>query len=106
MFNVCASAASSVENRFCSNLRPSVVEKVLSFSFRYRDGCFLIATLKPTRPFRAELLTVTYNNLPGTVCECSIALISLCMRVSYGANTNRLIVSRVSILMFFSASAT
>ncbi|KAJ5453399.1 uncharacterized protein N7458_004355 [Penicillium daleae] len=40
MFNVCAIAASSAENGFCSDLAPNVTEKVFSFNFRYRGGCF------------------------------------------------------------------
>jgi hypothetical protein len=35
VFNMCAIAASSPKYRFCSNLTPSVKEKVFSFSFLY-----------------------------------------------------------------------
>ncbi|KAJ5611417.1 hypothetical protein N7510_008136 [Penicillium lagena] len=90
MFNVCAIAASSAENGFFSDLAPNVPEKVFSFSFRYRGSCFLIATPNHTSPFRAELLTATCIDPPGTICEPGIASTSVCMRVSYGANGKRI----------------
>jgi hypothetical protein len=103
---VYAIAASSAENRFCSNLAPNITKKLFSFSFRYRGSYFSIATPNPTSSFRAELLTATYINPPSIVGESGVALILICMRVSYSANVNGVIVSSVSILMFFRASAT
>ena len=106
MSNACAIAASSPEYGLCSALAPSVTEEVFSFSFRYRGGCFPIATPNPTSPFRAELLTAACIVPPGAACEFAIASTSACMRVSQGANVNGWMVSNVSILMLCSASAT
>jgi hypothetical protein len=106
MFNVCAIAASSAENGFCSDLAPNVTKKLFSFSFRYRGGCFSITPPNPTSSFRAELLTATCIDPPGIVGESGIASTPVCMRVSYGANVNEVMVSSVSISMFLSASAT
>lgn len=106
MLNVYAIAASSVENGFCFALIPNITERVFSFSFRYRGGCLSIATLNPMSSFRAELLVAICINPPGTVGDCRVALMLAYTRISYGANVNRLMVSSVSILMFFSVSAT
>ena len=40
IFNACAIAASSSKYGFCSNLAPSVIEKIFSLSFLYLGGCF------------------------------------------------------------------
>jgi hypothetical protein len=103
---VCAITTSSAENRFCSDLAPNITKKLFSFSFRYRGSYFSIATLNPTSSFRAELLTATYIDPPGIVGESGVALAPIYIRVSYSANVNGVIVSSVSILMFFRASAT
>jgi hypothetical protein len=106
MSNIYAIAASSPEYRLCSALAPSVTEEVFSFSFQYCGGCFLIATLNPINPFRAELLTAACIILPSIVYKSAITLTLACMHISQGANINRWIVSNISILMLFSASAT
>jgi hypothetical protein len=103
---VCAITASSAENRFCSNLAPNITKKLFSFSFRYRGSYFSITTPNPTSSFYAELLTATYINPPGIVGKSGVALIPIYIRVSYSANVNGVIVSSISILIFFRASTT
>jgi hypothetical protein len=49
---------------------------------------------------------VIYINPLGAVYGSGMALTLVCIHVSHGANVNGLIVSSVSILMFFSVSAT
>lgn len=106
MFNVCAIAASSAENGFCSNLAPNVTEKVFSFGFRYRGGYFSIATLNPTSSFRAELLIVICIDPPSLASDSGIVLALVYTRASHSASVNGLMVSSVSMSMLFSASAT
>jgi hypothetical protein len=57
MPNARSIAASSPEYGFCSDLGPSVEEKVPSFGLLYTDGGSVAAPPTPTRSFRAELLT-------------------------------------------------
>ncbi len=57
MPNARSITASSPENGFCSDLGPSVKEKVPSFGLLYTDAGNIAAPPTPTRPFRAELLT-------------------------------------------------
>jgi hypothetical protein len=73
VFNAYAIAANSPEYRFCSVLTPSVTEKVFSLGFRYRGGCFSIATPNPTILFRAELLTAIRITPPASVCVSGIS---------------------------------
>lgn len=53
-------AVSSLEYRFCSNLSPSVEEKVPSFRLPYTDASSITAPPTLTRLFRAELLTAMH----------------------------------------------
>ena len=65
MLNACAIAASSSKYGFCSNLTPSMKEKVFSFSFVYWGGLLWIAPPNPTISFCAELLTAICIDLPA-----------------------------------------
>ena len=55
--NARSTAASSLEYRFCSDLGPSVKEKVPSFGHLYTDAGSIAAPPTPTRLFRTKLLT-------------------------------------------------
>lgn len=75
VFSACNIAASSPEYGFCSALAPSVTERVFSLGFRYRGGCFSIASPNPTISLRAELLTAIRMTPPASVrdddlCVC------------------------------------
>lgn len=106
MLNAYAIAPNSLEYGFYSALAPSVMAKVFSLGFRYRGGYFSIATPNPTILFRAELLTAIRMTSPASVYVSGDSWLSLCIRSSYGANINGLMVSSVSISIPFSVSAT
>jgi hypothetical protein len=106
VLNAYAIAASFPKYRFCSNLMPSVKEKVFSFSFLYRGGLFWIALLHSTTLLRAELLIVIYIDPPVSVCVSGVLPLSVCTRSFYGASVNGLMVFSVSISISFSASTT
>ncbi len=58
--NACSIAISSLEYRFCSDLGPSVKEKVLSFGLPNTAAGSIVALLTPTKLFLAKLLTAIY----------------------------------------------
>ena len=106
IFNACAIAASSSKYGFCSNLAPSVIEKIFSLSFLYLGGCFWITPPNPTTLFHAKLLTAICIDPPASACDSRVCPISACSHSSHDANVNGLIVSSISISIVFSTSAT
>jgi hypothetical protein len=104
VLNACAIAASSPKYGFCSSLTPSMIEKVFSLGFLYWGGILWTIPLYPTTSFRAKLLTAICIDPPVFVCFSGVSLVTVCTHSSYGASVKGLMVSSISILMFFSAS--
>lgn len=59
----------------------------------------------PTILFHAELLTMICMDLLVSIYNSKVSLISVYTHFSYSANINELIISSVSISIFFSTSA-
>jgi hypothetical protein len=101
-----AIAASSPEYGFCSDLMPSVEEKVTSLELSCTDADNWTAPPTPTTSFRAELLTAMRTAHLASACLAAVLSVTVCTRFSHGANVNGLMVSNSSIAMSLSASAT
>jgi hypothetical protein len=101
-----AVAASSPESGFCSDLIPSVDEKVPSFGSPRPGTGNWTTPPTPTTSFRAELLTAMRTAQAASACQTAVSLVMVCTCFSYGANVNGLIVSNSSISMSLKKSAT
>ena len=103
----CAIAANSLEYGFCSDLTPSVEEKVSMSELPCTDSASWIAPLTPTLPFLAELLTAMRTAHPCSVsARVIVSSVIVCAHFSHGAKVNGLIVSKSSIAISLTASAT
>jgi hypothetical protein len=85
-----AIAATCSEYRFCSDLMPSVEEKVPSLEPPYTNSDNRIAPPIPTTSFRAELLTAMRIAQPVSACLATDSSAMVCTRFSHGANVNGL----------------
>jgi hypothetical protein len=56
--------------------------------------------------FRAELLTIIYIDLLASIYNSKVSLNLVYSYSSHGTNINKLIVSSISILIFFNISTT
>ena len=99
-----AIAASSPEYGFCSDLMPSVEEKVTSLEPLCTDVDNWIAPPTPTTSFRAELLTAMRTAQLVSACLAAVSSTRVCTRFSYSANVNGLMASNSSIAISLSAS--
>ena len=105
-FRALVIAANSPEYGFCSDLMPSVDEKVSIFGSLYADIWNSVTPPVPTTPFLAELLIVIYTEKFASVCIISISSMIVAIRLPHSANINWLMVSKLSIGISSSASAT
>src|SRR6516225_7219842 len=99
-------STSSPEYGFCSDLTPSVEEKVMSLEPSCTDADSWTAPPTPTTSCRAELLTAMRTAHLASTCLAAVLSVTVCTRFSHGANANELMVSNSSISMSLSASAT
>lgn len=101
-----AIAASSIAYRFCSILRPSVEESVLTIRSSLTRLHVLIATPSLTTLFYAKLLIVIYAAWFKSSYLIISLLVIVCILFSYSGSVNGQMVSISSIAISLSISAT
>ena len=105
-FSALAIAANSPEYRFCSNLMPSVDEKVSILGSLCADVWNSVTPPVPIIPFLAELLIAMCTKKFALVYVISALSMIVAICLPHGANVNGLMVSRLSIGISLSASGT